>query len=49
MVAEGRTGEKPPLDSVVTVNYNAYVEDEASGEIVSFDSTVLRGKAMSFV
>ena len=36
----------PPL---VTVHYNAYAEEEASGEIVSFDSTILRGKTKSFM
>ena len=43
------TGPCPTIDSIVTVHYNAYAEDEASGEIVSFDSTILRGKTKSFM
>jgi len=42
-------GTCPPVDSIVTIHYNAYVEDESSGEIISFDSTVLRGKTRTFM
>ena len=48
VIVEG-VGNCPPVDSIVTVHYNAYVEDEFSGEIISFDSTVLRGKTRTFL
>ena len=48
LIVDG-VGNCPPVDSIVTVHYNAYVEDESSGEIISFDSTVLRGKTRTFL
>jgi len=42
-------GRMPPLDSLVTVHYNAYLEDEISNQVKPFDSTVLRGKPFSFM
>ena len=42
-------GRMPPPDSIVTVHYNAYLEDELSSEVKPFDSTVLRGQPFSFM
>lgn len=39
----------PPEDSIVTIHYNGYVQDDISNQIKSFDSTFLRGKAKSFM
>lgn len=47
----GQAGEGgfPPIDSIVTIHYNGYLQDEVSNEIVSFDSSFLRGKPKSFM
>lgn len=47
----GQPGEGvcPPDDSVVTIHYNGYVQDEITNQIKSFDSTFLRGKSKSFM
>lgn len=42
-------GSNPPENSIVTLHYNAYVQDEISNQIKSFDSTFLRGKPKSFM
>jgi len=42
-------GKNPQLDSIVTIHYNAYLEDEISSQIKPFDSTVLRGRPFSFM
>jgi len=39
----------PPDGSIVTVHYNGYVQDEISHQVKSYDSTVLRGKPMTFM
>lgn len=43
------TGSCPPLDSIVTIHYNGYIQDEISNQVKSFDSTILRGKPKSFM
>lgn len=47
----GQAGEGgfPPVDSIVTIHYNGYLQDEISNELKSFDSTFLRGKPKSFM
>jgi hypothetical protein len=47
----GQPGEGafPPEDSIVTIHYNGYIQDEISNEIKSFDSTILRGNPKSFM
>lgn len=42
-------GSHPPENSIVTIHYNAYLQDEISNQIKSFDSTFLRGKPKSFM
>ena len=39
----------PPYDSIVTIHYNGYVQDEASNQVKSYDSTVLRGKPLTYM
>jgi FKBP-type peptidyl-prolyl cis-trans isomerase len=42
-------GALPPEDSIVTIHYNGYIQDEITNEIKSFDSSFLRGKPKSFM
>ena len=42
-------GALPPEDSIVTIHYNGYIQDEMTYEIKSFDSSFLRGKPKSFM
>jgi len=42
-------GRMPPPNSIVTVHYNAYLEDEFSTQVKPFDSTVLRGQPLLFM
>jgi len=42
-------GACPPPDSIVTVHFNAYIQDDINNQIKSFDSTVLRGNPKSFM
>lgn len=42
-------GGCPPENSIVTIHYNGYVQDEISGQIISFDSSVLRAKPQTFM
>ena len=48
-VCHGGEGPTPSVDSIATIHYNAYVEDEISNQIKPFDSTVLRDRPMTFV
>lgn len=41
-------GACPPPNSVVTIHFEAYIQDEINNQIKSFDSTLLRGKPVSF-
>lgn len=42
-------GSCPPEGSIVTIHYNGYVQDEITNQVKSYDSTVLRGKPMTFM
>lgn len=42
-------GSCPPVDSIVTIHYNGYIQDEISNQVKSFDSTFLRGKPKTFM
>lgn len=42
-------GSLPPIDSVVTIHFDGYLQDEISNQIKSFDSTILRGKPHTFM
>ncbi len=48
-VTKSGQGACPPPDSVVTIHFEAYIQDEVSNQIKSFDSTFLRGKPTSFM
>lgn len=42
-------GNFPPENSIVTIHYSGYIQDDISNQVKSFDCTFLRGKPKSFM